>query len=118
MEEENRLIVELGDADAFHEEEDVPVHASFEVPIMSRMRGLSITGVIVHILGVIAAIIMAIFLVMGYPQNWFLNWEPGNEAALKVLKERVIALALISGALMFSGLAMYTYGRTVQGGES
>lgn len=116
--DENQITIDLGEVSAFREEEDVEVNHSFEIPIVSRMRGLSIAGIIIHILGVLTAIVMAIFLVAGYPQNWFLDWTPGNEADLKVLKERVISLALISGALMFSGLAMYTYGRTVQGGET
>jgi hypothetical protein len=115
---ENQIMIEMGDPSALQKEQDVEINESFEIQIGSKSHGLTIAGIIIHIFGVIAAIIMAVFLIMGYPQNWFVGWNGDNVADLKILKERVIALALISSALMFTGLAMYTYGRTVRGGET
>lgn len=115
---ENQITIELGDANALQKEEDIEINESFEIQIGSKSHGLTIAGIIIHILGVIAAIIMAVFLIIGYPQNWFVGWQENNIEDLKILKERVIALALISSSLMFMGLAMYTYGRTVRGGEA
>lgn len=115
--DDNRIHLDLHTTrDQFEDQDEVEVEVGFEIPVDSRLRPLSITGIALHAVGLLMFLAMAVLLVVTGPGTWF-NWDGDLEAA-QTLKERVTVLGLVGGAFLFTGLALYTYGRTVRGGEA
>lgn len=122
--EENRISIGLGSSEAFGQGQDIEIEKKFEVPIENRMGGFAITGIVLNVIGLLAAIALAIVFIIGYPETWF-NFAGQEDSSkfqqgiedLQRMKETVVSLALISAAFMFTGLAMYTYGRTIRGDQ-
>ena len=108
--------------DDLHGHDDVNVEGEFAIPVKSKMQGMAIAGIILFTIGFIVFAVMTGFFIEGYPEDWFPRIDRDTETVtnqddLQSLKERVGVLGLTGAAFLFSGLAMYTYGRTYRGHE-
>jgi heme/copper-type cytochrome/quinol oxidase subunit 3 len=114
--DENRIHVDLKTTrDEFEGRDRLDVEVAFEIPVASRTRPVAVFGIVLHIIGLLLFIIMAALLILSGPTVWF-AWD-GNVAASQILKERVGITGMLGITFLLSGLALYTYGRTVRGGE-
>jgi heme/copper-type cytochrome/quinol oxidase subunit 3 len=114
--DDNRIHVDLKTTrDEFEGRDHLDVEVAFEIPVASRTRPVALFGIALHVIGLLLFIIMAALLILSGPTVWF-AWD-GDLAASQTLKERVGITGMLGITFLLSGLALYTYGRTVRGGE-
>lgn len=97
------------------EADRIDLEAVFEIPLESRTRSLSVAGLVLNLVGVLLFVGMAILVVATGPTVWFAL--DGDVAASQSFKAWAGTLTILGTTFLLTGLALYTFGRTVRGSE-